>query len=34
MTNIGAEFYQTQDVQDINRIEIQEQEQEQDIFWN
>jgi len=34
MTNIGAEFNQTQDVQDMNRIEIQEQEQEEGIFWN
>jgi len=32
MTNIGAEFNQTQDVQDMNQIEI--QEQEQNIFWN
>jgi len=34
MTNIGAKFNQTQDAQDMNRIEIQEQEQEQGIFWN
>jgi len=32
MTNVGAEFNQTQDVQDMSWIK--NQEQEQDIFWN